>query len=82
MKSITVRLFASLREAAGQSVVQLELQNEARVADVWSMLCREFPELDRYSGRALVAQNRHYISTDVLLADGDELALFPPVSGG
>jgi molybdopterin converting factor subunit 1 len=82
MKSITVRLFASLREAAGQSVVHLELENEARVADVWGALCDISVELEQYRGRALVALNRRYVSTDVLLSDGDDLALFPPVSGG
>jgi sulfur-carrier protein len=82
MKSITVRLFASLREAAGESVVHLELEDGARVADVWDALSRVCSGLEPYRGRALAALNRRYVSTDMQLADGDELALFPPVSGG
>jgi molybdopterin synthase catalytic subunit/molybdopterin converting factor small subunit len=73
---VTVRLFAGLRELAGRS--SLELDDIATVADVW-------PQLglggDEPSG-LLYAVNREYVSREHALADGDEVALIPPVSGG
>jgi molybdopterin synthase catalytic subunit/molybdopterin converting factor small subunit len=72
---VTVRLFAGLREQAGWS--QRELEDVARVRDVW-------PELglgDEPPG-VLYAVNRTYAEADQELADGDEVALIPPVSGG
>lgn len=79
---IKVRLFASLREAAGQPDVALNLEEGARVADVWSALCADAPELQPFHDRTLAAVNRRYVSAEHPLSDGDELALFPPVSGG
>ena len=72
---ITVRLFAGLREQAGVS--RLELDDVARAGDVWARLGRggEPPGL-------LYAVNREYAGPDQELADGDEVALIPPVSGG
>ena len=72
---VTVRLFAGLRERAGRS--QLELEDVARVEDVWSALALgdEPPGL-------LYAVNREYVEPGQELADGDEVALIPPVSGG
>jgi molybdopterin synthase catalytic subunit len=72
---VTVRLFAGLRELAGRS--SLELENVATVADVWPQL-----ELGDEPPGLLYAVNREYVSTDRPLADGDEVALIPPVSGG
>lgn len=80
--NISVRLFASMREAAGESLIRLELESGARVADAWEALSAQVPGLEKYRGRALAAVNRRYVSTDEQLAEGDELALFPPVSGG
>jgi len=82
MIRIKVRLFASLREAAGQDGIEFDLEDGARVADAWKVLCEYGEDIEKYRGRALVALNRRYVSTDHLLSDGDELALFPPVSGG
>jgi molybdopterin synthase catalytic subunit len=72
---VKVRLFAGLRERAG--FAERELEGVERVADVWPALgLGEAPE------GLLYAVNRAYAETDRRLADGDEVALIPPVSGG
>jgi MoaE-MoaD fusion protein len=73
---VTVRLFAGLRERAGFGERMLELTDDARLADVWPALGLEEP------GGVLYAVNREYASAGSSLADGDEVALIPPVSGG
>jgi molybdopterin synthase catalytic subunit len=72
---VTVRLFAGLRERAGRA--RLELDDVAHVEDVWPKLGigDEPPGL-------LYAVNREYVERGSKLADGDEVALIPPVSGG
>ena len=72
---IRVRLFAGLRERAGWS--SRELDGVARVGDVW----RELELGDEPEG-LLYAVNREYADRGQTLADGDEVALIPPVSGG
>jgi molybdopterin synthase catalytic subunit len=72
--TVTVRLFAGLRERAGWARRELEA---ATVADVWPALgLGDEPE------GLLYAVNREYADPDRELADGDEVALIPPVSGG
>jgi molybdopterin synthase catalytic subunit/molybdopterin converting factor small subunit len=72
---VTVRLFAGLRERAGWS--QRELEGVARVADVWPAL-----GLGDEPDGLLYAVNKEYAEREAALADGDEVALIPPVSGG
>jgi len=72
---VTVRLFAGLRERAGFSEKELDA---ARVADVWPALGLDRDEPDGL----LYAVNRRYAAREDPLADGDEVALIPPVSGG
>ena len=72
---IHVRLFAGLRERAGWS--EREVEGVERVADVWPRL-----ELGDEPAGLLYAVNREYAGRDRSLADGDEVALIPPVSGG
>jgi molybdopterin synthase catalytic subunit len=72
---VTIRFFAGLRELAGHS--RLELEDVWSVADVWPRL-----GLGDEPAGLLYAVNREYVSTDRPLADGDEVALIPPVSGG
>ncbi len=74
---VTVRLFAGLRERAGFGERALELDEGARLADVWPGL-----ELGEEPGGLLYAVNREYASAESTLVDGDEVALIPPVSGG
>ncbi len=74
---VTVRLFAGLRERAGFGERALELADDARLADVWPAL-----ELGDEPAGLLYALNRAYAPAEQALADGDEVALIPPVSGG
>jgi len=73
--TIKVRLFAGLRERAGYS--EREVVDVARVADVWPAL-----DLGDEPEGLLYAVNREYADAGRELADGDEVALIPPVSGG
>ena len=71
---VTVRLFAGLRERAGWSERVIDA---ATVGDVWSAL-----ELGDEPAGLLYAVNKEYATRNHSLADGDEVALIPPVSGG
>jgi molybdopterin synthase catalytic subunit/molybdopterin converting factor small subunit len=72
---VKVRLFAGLRERAGYA--ERELGGVEQVADVWPAL-----DLGDEPEGLLYAVNRAYADGDNMLADGDEVALIPPVSGG
>ena len=72
--SVTVRLFAGLRERAGWSRREIDA---ATVADVWPAL-----ELGDEPAGLLYAVNKEYAERDQALHPGDEVALIPPVSGG
>ena len=72
---VTVRLFAGLRERAGWS--QREIDGVARVSDVWDVL-----DLGDEPEGLLYAVNKEYAPPEHELADGDVVALIPPVSGG
>jgi len=71
---VTVRLFAGLRERAGWSQREIDADT---VGDVWPQL-----ELGDEPEGLLYAVNRAYAPKDTALADGDVVALIPPVSGG
>jgi len=72
---VKVRLFAGLRERAGYA--ERELSGVERVADIWPAL-----GIGDEPDGLLYAVNRTYADGESKLADGDEVALIPPVSGG
>ena len=74
---VRVRLFAGLRERAGSGSLELELPEGALVGDVWA----ELP-LGKEPPGLLFARNRAYAERSERLAEGDEVAVIPPVSGG
>ncbi|MDO6747694.1 molybdopterin converting factor subunit 1 [Gilvimarinus sp. 1_MG-2023] len=81
---LTVLFFASLRERLGCNELSLTLPAGASVADVITTLAeRESGWCEAFEqGQCLAAVNQQMVKPDYLLADGDELALFPPVTGG
>src|SRR5689334_1418575 len=74
---VTVRLFAVLRERAGADELELELPDDACVADALAQMGSLTDDL-----HVVMAVNRDYAEGSYALHPGDELALIPPVSGG
>jgi molybdopterin converting factor subunit 1 len=79
---VTIRLFARLRELVGREELGRELGGAPTVGDVWSALAREFPALEPYGSSVSAAVNDDYAPMSRTVADGDEVAFLPPVSGG
>lgn len=79
---VTVRLFARLREIAGSPDLTLDLPGGARVQDAWMLLAERHPALGAYSASISCAVNEEYARMHAALAEGDEVAFLPPVSGG
>ena len=74
-------VFASYAEALGKGEVVVELPAGATAADCLAAV-RSLPGLERVRSAPLVAVNRRYARADQRLAQGDEVALIPPVAGG
>jgi len=74
---ISVRLFAALRERAGTRERSLEVGEGATIGNLWPLL-----GLGEEPAGLVYARNREYVERSAPLADGDEVALIPPVSGG
>ena len=80
---IKVKLFASYQDLAGKSEVELKVDPGASVATVLNQLKELFPRLsERLGFNTLIALNGEYVSVTSPVQDGDEMAIFPPVSGG
>ena len=79
---VTVRFFASHREATGLSTYVAEVPDGSSVADVLRSLYRPFPKLESASSSVAFAVNRNQVNPATPLRDGDELALLPPMAGG
>ncbi|HZP95898.1 MAG TPA: molybdopterin converting factor subunit 1 [Candidatus Limnocylindria bacterium] len=78
---VVIRLFASYREAAGVGRIEIELPPGAAVRDAIAEIVKRHP-LVAEGRQVVIARNREYVTADEPLADGDEVALIPPVSGG
>jgi molybdopterin synthase catalytic subunit/molybdopterin converting factor small subunit len=79
---VRVRLFAMQREAAGRRELQVELADGAVVEDAWAAAVGAVPALAPGRTSVRFAVNGEYADPARELADGDELACIPPVSGG
>ncbi len=75
--TINVRFFASLRERLGLERTEISAEGVNNVRDVWQAVSDQ--PLDE---ELLVAVNRNYASLEQAVEDGDEVAFFPPVTGG
>lgn len=79
---VRIRLFAIQRELVGAREIPLELPDGATVADAWDDLVARHPALAPGRDSVRFAVNAAYAEPATMLADGDELAMIPPVSGG
>lgn len=80
--TVRVRFFASVRERLRREQAEVELSDGASVADLWGALCRSYPTLTEVGASMSFAVNQEYVARDHPLADRDEVAVIPPVSGG
>jgi molybdopterin synthase sulfur carrier subunit len=74
---VQVNFFASIREQVGKSQCDVDLNIGTTVSELWS----EFKECADLK-HTLCAVNHEYTRTDHVLQNGDEVAFFPPVTGG
>ncbi|HLN99101.1 MAG TPA: molybdenum cofactor biosynthesis protein MoaE [Pyrinomonadaceae bacterium] len=79
---VRVLFFGAARDAAGQDEVDVVFKGARSAAGARAELLERFPGLRRFGRSLLFAVNQEYASTDLEVKDGDELAVFPPVSGG
>ena len=77
-----MRLFARLRDIAGAAELTRDAAAGATAGDVWRALVADFPEMARYDSSISTAVNADYAKMGAVLADNDEVAFLPPVSGG
>ncbi len=76
--AIKVRYFASLRESVGRTGDSIDAAQVMTVRDVWQAANQDMP----LPGNVLAAVNMDYAELDARVEDGDEVAFFPPVTGG
>jgi molybdopterin synthase sulfur carrier subunit len=76
--SVEVKFFASLREQLGCDGATVEIGEVATAADIWLQASGGKP----MPGNVLIAINMEYTDANHLVKSGDEVAFFPPVTGG
>jgi len=79
---ITVKLFALAREVYGDDTIVIALPAGATVGELRRRLKVEIPGLVSLMSQILIAVNTEYASDEFPLAEGDDVACIPPVSGG
>jgi molybdopterin synthase catalytic subunit len=80
--TVKVLFFGAARDAVGQGEVDFSLKGNSTAANAFEQVLEKFPDLRRFGRSLLLAVNQEYASADREVHDGDELAVFPPVSGG
>ena len=80
--AVKVLLFGAARDAVGQGEVEVVLPGPQTAASAFAEVLTRFPGLQRFGRSLLFAVNQEYAEPNREVHDGDELALFPPVSGG
>lgn len=79
---VKVLLFARLRDLAGAAEVDLDVPPGATIRQVWDALAARHAAVAPHAGSLSCARNAEYSRWDATLAEGDEVAFLPPVSGG
>ena len=80
--SIRVLFFASLADIAGMRETRLNFAGFTDAVSVFDKFAKDFPSLEKHRSSVLIALNSEFAGPDSPVQDGDEIAFFPPVSGG
>jgi len=81
-QSLSIKLFASLRQAMHSEEITLNIDNEITVSQMKKIVFETFPNLKKLNIPFLVAVNHKYATDSDVIGTKDEVALIPPVSGG
>ena len=79
---VQILFFARLKELLHQETVEITVPENSSVSDVFKVLTIQYPEIESFRKSILIAINQEFATWETLINEGDELALFPPVSGG
>jgi sulfur-carrier protein len=79
---LQVKLFAKARDVVGNSVAEIPWSDGQSVRKLKEILAQQYPALRPIMSRLLVAVNNDYAADDAIIQTTDEVACFPPVSGG
>jgi molybdopterin converting factor subunit 1 len=79
---ITLRFFAIVREQIGEAERVIELPAGSRAADALAYVEQQYAALAPLFRTSMMMRNHEYVDRNEALADGDEIAFIPPVSGG
>lgn len=82
MATVTIKLFAVLRERLGRDAEALDYEGTLTVARLLELMRARHPEHTRVLDQCKVAVNRVFSAPDHEIAPGDEVALIPPIAGG
>src|SRR5881392_1056214 len=80
--SVRVLFFGAARDAVGHEEIDFELNSPGNATSAREQLLSAYPALQRFGNSLLFAVNQEYAQPDRQIQDSDELAVFPPVSGG
>ena len=79
---VTIRLFARLRDIAGATELERNVEAGATIGSIWQGLVADYPDFAGYERSISVAVNADYARMTEAVNEGDEVAFLPPVSGG
>ncbi|MBC8032264.1 MAG: molybdenum cofactor biosynthesis protein MoaE [Pyrinomonadaceae bacterium] len=79
---VRLLFFGAARDAVEHDEVRFVLRSATTAADAFAEVLEKYPELQRFGRSLLFAVNQEYAQRDRPIENGDELAVFPPVSGG
>lgn len=79
---VNVRLFATLRQIAGWRERTFEVGEESTLGELLTLITQVQPELNLTQRVTYAAINEEYATSQSILKAGDQVAIFPPVSGG
>ena len=75
---IVVKYFASISDAIGKTSEKIVLQQDKTAGEIWLDVSKDI----KYTGKVMIAVNHQYVDDNYILSNEDEIAFFPPVTGG
>jgi sulfur-carrier protein len=79
---IIINAFSSVKKLCGFVEKQIDIKEKSSVSDALNVLFNDYSSLSNMKDKLLFAVNEEYCDEKKILHDGDQLAIFPPVSGG